>query len=72
MLLQQVLVLMQAPDATQGTELLLKKHCVRAGHVVDLLLDILNYYCQLISKYLQDEKGSFLIKSVQLNKHLLV
>lgn len=43
MLLQQVLVLMQSPDATEGTELLLKKHCVRAGHVVDLLLDILNY-----------------------------
>ncbi|XP_056594308.1 protein CIP2A isoform X2 [Triplophysa dalaica] len=38
MLLQQVLVLMQSPDATEGTELLLKKHCVRAGHVVDLLL----------------------------------
>ncbi|XP_057178706.1 protein CIP2A [Triplophysa rosa] len=38
MLLQEVLVLMQSPDSTEGTEQLLKKHCLRAGRVVDLLL----------------------------------
>lgn len=53
MLLQEMLVLMQSPDSTEGTEQLLKKHCLRAGRVIDLLLDILNYY--------------FLINSGQLN-----
>lgn len=38
MLLQEVLVLMQSPDSTEGMEQLLKKHCLRAGRVVDLLL----------------------------------
>lgn len=38
LLLQEVLVLMQSPDSTEGTEQLLKKHCLRAGRVVDLLL----------------------------------
>ncbi|XP_052452474.1 protein CIP2A homolog isoform X3 [Carassius gibelio] len=37
LLLQEVLVLLQSPDSTEG-EQLLKKHCLRAGRVVDFLL----------------------------------
>ncbi len=40
LLLQEVLVLLQSPDSTEGDQLL-KKHCLRAGRVVDFLLDIL-------------------------------
>uniref|UniRef100_A0A673JM88 Protein CIP2A homolog n=1 Tax=Sinocyclocheilus rhinocerous TaxID=307959 RepID=A0A673JM88_9TELE len=36
LLLQEVLVLLQSPDSTEG-EQLLKKHCLRAGRVVDFL-----------------------------------
>uniref|UniRef100_A0A8C1K5T8 Cell proliferation regulating inhibitor of protein phosphatase 2A n=1 Tax=Cyprinus carpio TaxID=7962 RepID=A0A8C1K5T8_CYPCA len=42
LLLQEVLVLLQSPDSTEGDQLL-KKHCLRAGRVVDFLLDILNF-----------------------------
>ncbi|XP_005162765.2 protein CIP2A isoform X2 [Danio rerio] len=37
LLLQEVLVLLQSPDSTEGDQLL-KKHCLRAGRVVDFLL----------------------------------
>ncbi|XP_043081670.1 protein CIP2A isoform X3 [Puntigrus tetrazona] len=37
LLLQEVLVLLQSPESTEGDQLL-KKHCVRAGRVVDFLL----------------------------------
>ncbi|XP_067234155.1 protein CIP2A isoform X1 [Chanodichthys erythropterus] len=37
LLLQEVLVLLQSPDSTEGDHLL-KKHCLRAGRVVDFLL----------------------------------
>ncbi len=40
LLLQEVLVLLQSPDSSEGDQLL-KKHCLRAGRVVDFLLDIL-------------------------------
>jgi len=42
LLLQEVLVLLQSPDSTEGDQLL-KKHCLRAGRIVDFLLDILYY-----------------------------
>ncbi|XP_059390846.1 protein CIP2A homolog [Carassius carassius] len=37
LLLQEVLVLLQSPDSTEGDQLL-KKHCLRAGRIVDFLL----------------------------------
>ncbi|XP_051537863.1 protein CIP2A isoform X2 [Myxocyprinus asiaticus] len=37
LLLQEVLVLLQSPDSTEG-EQTLKQHCLRAGRVIDLLL----------------------------------
>uniref|UniRef100_A0A671R5E1 Protein CIP2A homolog n=1 Tax=Sinocyclocheilus anshuiensis TaxID=1608454 RepID=A0A671R5E1_9TELE len=40
LLLQEVLVLLQSPDSTEG-EQLLKKHCLRAGRVISLTLLLL-------------------------------
>ncbi|CAM4722951.1 unnamed protein product [Leuciscus chuanchicus] len=48
LLLQEVLVLLHSPDSTEGDQSL-KKHCLRAGRVVDLLLDILTYSAQIIT-----------------------
>uniref|UniRef100_A0A673NMW7 Protein CIP2A homolog n=1 Tax=Sinocyclocheilus rhinocerous TaxID=307959 RepID=A0A673NMW7_9TELE len=40
LLLQEVLVLLQSPDSTEGDQLL-KKHCLRAGRVISLTLSLL-------------------------------
>uniref|UniRef100_A0A8C1K922 Cell proliferation regulating inhibitor of protein phosphatase 2A n=1 Tax=Cyprinus carpio TaxID=7962 RepID=A0A8C1K922_CYPCA len=40
LLLQEVLVLLQSPDSTEGDQLL-KKHCLRAGRVMSLTLSLL-------------------------------
>ncbi|TRY89599.1 hypothetical protein DNTS_017779, partial [Danionella cerebrum] len=50
LLLQEVLLLIQSPDSLEGDQLL-KKHCLRAGRVVNLLLDILTLDSQTFCHY---------------------
>uniref|UniRef100_A0A671R557 Protein CIP2A homolog n=1 Tax=Sinocyclocheilus anshuiensis TaxID=1608454 RepID=A0A671R557_9TELE len=70
LLLQEVLVLLQSPDSTEG-EQLLKKHCLRAGRVVDFLNCPSKKKKKVVSLCISSQVCSkVILKTLELMSHL--